>query len=284
VPLAPGDVESCGSGCVDGRGHHPLDPAAGAGSPVPGDRGWRARVARWQVDGAGVGETPARGFRDPRGHVETRSARGGHQRCRHRRRGERAPAHDQPGAWRLPLAQLPLPGSPAHAVSPQRLAGEQRATSVNGQRCCNGGASARSAIDGDVIWYSTTDGIVGVDTRALGALPTAPPATVVAVEHDGKSFFGSSFELDQGTRDLTVHYTAPYLRIGTMRFRYQLEGYDTGWQNADVRREAFYTHLPAGNYRFRVAATLPGATGYGAEASVVIRITPRWYERVVVRA
>ena len=187
------------------------------------------------------------------------------------------------GAWRLPLAQLPLPGSPAHVVSPQRLAGEQRATNVNGQRCCNGGAGARSAIDGDVIWYSTTDGIVGVDTHALGALPTAPPATVVAVEHDGKSFFGRSFELDQGTRDLTVHYTAPYLRIGTMRFRYQLEGYDTGWQNADVRREAFYTHLPAGNYRFRVAATLPGATGYGTEASVVIRILPRWYERAVVR-
>ena len=188
------------------------------------------------------------------------------------------------GAWRLPLADLPLPGSPERMVSPQRLVGEQRASSINGARCCNGGASARSAIDGHVIWYSTTDGIIGVDTRALGALPSAPRAMVVAVKHDGQRFSGPSFELDQGSRDLTINYTAPYLRPGTLRFRYRLEGYDTSWQQADVRREAFYTHLPAGNYRFRVAATLPGAAGYGPEADIVIRVTPFWYERLEVRA
>ncbi|MEO9077930.1 MAG: diguanylate cyclase [Rhodanobacter sp.] len=197
--------------------------------------------------------------------------------------GDELYASSAVGAWRLPLAELPLPGSPARTVSPQPLAGEQRATSVNGLRCCNGGARARSAVDGDVIWYSTTDGIVGLDTRALGAMPTAPPATVVSVDHDGKSFSGRSVELDQGTRDLTISYTAPYLRLGTLRFRYQLEGYDTDWQNADVRREAFYTHLPAGDYRFRVAATLPGAAGYGPEADIFIQVTPRWYERVALR-
>ncbi|MEO6801275.1 MAG: diguanylate cyclase [Rhodanobacter sp.] len=188
------------------------------------------------------------------------------------------------GAWRLPFAQLPMPGSPERSVSPQRLAGEQRSTSANGLRCCNGGASARSAVDGHVIWYSTTDGILGLDTRALGALPTAPAATVVGVEHDGQRFSGPSFKLDQGTRDLTINYTAPYLRPGTLRFHYQLEGYDTGWRDADVRREAFYTHLPAGDYRFRVAATLPGADGYGPEADINIQVRPLWYERLYVRA
>ncbi|HZX72614.1 MAG TPA: diguanylate cyclase [Rhodanobacter sp.] len=187
------------------------------------------------------------------------------------------------GAWRLPLAELPVPGSPERMVSPQRLAGEQRATAANSLRCCNGGASARSAVDGSVIWYSTTDGLLGVDTRVLGALPTAPPATVVAVEHDGRRFAGPSFELDEGTRDLTINYTAPYLRPGTLRFRYRLEGYDTEWRDADVRREAFYTHLPAGDYRFRVAATLPGAAGYGPEADIDIRVKPFWYERLDVR-
>lgn len=187
------------------------------------------------------------------------------------------------GAWRLPLAELTVPGSPERTVSPQLLAGEQRSTSVNALRCCNGGASARSVVDGDVIWYSSTDGIVGVDTRILGALPAAPPARVVAIEHDGKRYSGPSFELDQGTRDLTVNYTAPYLRPGNLRFRYRLDGYDTDWQHADIRREAFYTHLPAGEYRFRVAATLPGAPGYGPEADIVIQVTPHWYERRAVR-
>ncbi|MEO7051633.1 MAG: diguanylate cyclase [Rhodanobacter sp.] len=187
------------------------------------------------------------------------------------------------GAWRLPLAELPVPGSPERTVSPQLLAGEQRPTSANSLRCCNGGASARSVVVGDVIWYSTTDGLVGVNTRTLGALPTAPTARVVAIEHDGERYSGASFELDQGTRDLTVNYTAPYLRPGSLRFRYRLEGYDTDWQHADARREAFYTHLPAADYRFRVAATLPGAAGYGSEADIVIQVKPRWYERLAVR-
>ncbi|MEO9079656.1 MAG: diguanylate cyclase [Rhodanobacter sp.] len=187
------------------------------------------------------------------------------------------------GAWRLPLADLPLPGSPHRIVSPQRLAGEQRITSVIPLHCCNGGASARSAVDGDLIWYSTTDGLLALDLRALGALPTAPAATVASIEHDGQQLSGPKFELEQGTRDLTIHYTAPYLRMGTLRFRYSLEGYDTGWQDAGMRREVSYTHLPAGTYRFHVAATLPGAAGYGPEATIVIYVRPRWYERNAVR-
>lgn len=187
------------------------------------------------------------------------------------------------GVWRLPLAQLPLPGTSPQRVSPQRLAGEPRLTTRNSLHCCNGGASARSAVDGDTLWYSTTDGILQLDTGAMGARPVAPAASVVSFEHDGALSFASSFTLDHGTRDLTIGYTAPYLGVGNLRFRYQLEGYDTHWQQADLRREAFYTHLPAGDYRFRVAAMLPGADGYGPEATVEVRVSPRWYELLVTR-
>ena len=37
-----------------------------------------------------------------------------------------------------------------------------------------------------------------------------------------------------GTRDLAITYTAPYLRIGALRFRYQLEGYDKEWIYTDA--------------------------------------------------
>ena len=198
-------------------------------------------------------------------------------------RGDQLYVSSMAGVWRLPLADLPLPGAPPRQVSPQRLAGEQRSTTVKSLHCCNGGASARSAIVGDVIWYSTSDGILALDTRELGDPPSAPPARVVSVEHDGRIYQGAAIRLDEGSRDVTVNYTAPYLPIGTLRFRYRLEGYDTDWQIADVRREAFYTHLPAGDYRFRVAATLPGATGYGREAVMTISVTPYWYEELFVR-
>ncbi|OOG49446.1 ligand-binding sensor domain-containing diguanylate cyclase [Rhodanobacter sp. C01] len=188
------------------------------------------------------------------------------------------------GAWRLPLAQLPLPGSPVRQVVPQLLAGEARTTSLHNAHCCNGGASARSLVVGDVIWFSTTDGALGVDTRVLLAQPKSPDAKIESIEHEGHQFPTESFDLSQGARDLAIHYTAPYLRVGDLRFRYQLEGYDADWQDAGARRVAFYTHLPPGKYRFRVAVSLSGAPTFGQEADLAIRVEPHWYERVLVRA
>ncbi|OOG53764.1 hypothetical protein B0E48_15950 [Rhodanobacter sp. C03] len=187
------------------------------------------------------------------------------------------------GAWRLPLAQLPLPGSPARQIAPQLIAGEERVTSLHNVHCCNGGAGARSLIDGDVIWYSTTDGALGLNTRELGTLPKPPAAAIESVEHAGLMLPGEPLDLHDDARDVAIHYTAPYLRVGTLRFRYRLEGYDTDWQDAGVRRSAFYTHLPPGKYRFRVAATLAGAPGFGPEAELAIRVEPLWYERALVR-
>lgn len=187
------------------------------------------------------------------------------------------------GVWRLPLAQLPLPGSPVSRVVPQLLAGQERATSLRNTHCCNGGGGARSLVDGDFIWYSTTDGALGLNTRALSVQPKAPAAWVESIEHDGRQFPGAAFDLRHGARDLAITYTAPYLRIGTVRFRYRLEGYDATWQEAGSRRTAFYTHLPPGKYRFRVAATLAGAPGFGPEAGVDIQVTPQWYELALVR-
>jgi signal transduction histidine kinase len=58
-----------------------------------------------------------------------------------------------------------------------------------------------------------------------------------------------------GTQRLEFRYTgidfkAPEL----MQFRYKLEGFDTEWINAGTRREAVYTSIPPGEYRFRVSA------------------------------
>lgn len=188
------------------------------------------------------------------------------------------------GVWRLPLAMLPLPGTPIRRVSPQRLAGEDRDTSLRNAKCCNGGAGARSLVDGKLIWYATTDGALSLDTRALGTDPDSPPAVIESVEHEGHQLPQHLFVLAPGQRDLAINYTAPYLRIGQLAFRYQLVGYDKEWQAAGQRRTAFYTHLPPGDYRFRVAAQLAGAQTFGPEADLVIRVEPVWYERGLVHA
>ena len=187
------------------------------------------------------------------------------------------------GAWRMLLDQLPLPGGTEARMSPQIVAGVVLDSNVRGVRCCNGGGGGRSLIDGKSIWYSTTDGALRLDIPALGALPVSPAARVESIEHAGEQYPARSFDVNDDARDLVFHYTAPYLPTGVLQFRYRLEGYDSDWEDAGTRRSAFYTHLPPGKYRFRVAAMLAGAAAYGAEADIAVRIRPRWYEHELVR-
>ncbi|MEO7149290.1 MAG: diguanylate cyclase [Rhodanobacteraceae bacterium] len=187
------------------------------------------------------------------------------------------------GVWRLPLAQLPLPGSPARPVAPQLTAGQGGDGSMQHVRCCNGGAGARSLIDGDAIWYSTVSGALRLDVKTLGRHPQPPSALIESVERDHRNLRAEAVEVREGPRDLAIHYTAPWLRVEALHFRYRLDGYDTGWQNAGDRRTAFYTHLPPGHYRFRVAAAIAGDTQFGPEADLPIEIAAYWYERDAVR-
>ena len=61
-------------------------------------------------------------------------------------------------------------------------------------------------------------------------------------------------KLSPGERkNLEFHYTGlSFVVPARLTFRYTLEGFDKRWIDAGTRREAFYTNLPAGNYRFRV--------------------------------
>jgi diguanylate cyclase (GGDEF)-like protein len=187
------------------------------------------------------------------------------------------------GVWRLPLSQLPLPGSPRQRVTPQLIAGQGRDGSMQHVRCCNGGAGSRSLIDGHAIWYTTVSGALRLDADALGPHPHAPAAVIEAVVHGGRQFPAQPFELDDGARDLSIQYTAPYLRVAALHFRYELQGYDNGWQDAGDRRASFYTHLPPGHYTFRVAAAFLGDRHFGPEADLAINVPPHWYERDMVR-
>jgi len=62
------------------------------------------------------------------------------------------------------------------------------------------------------------------------------------------------------------------------RFRYKLEGYDSDWQDAGNRRQAFYGHLPPGNYRFRVIASNNSGVWNETGASIDISIPPAYYQ------
>jgi signal transduction histidine kinase len=65
-----------------------------------------------------------------------------------------------------------------------------------------------------------------------------------------------------------------------MTFRYILEGYDRDWHDAGTRREASYTNLPPGDFRFRVTACNADGTCNESGESVAFLLVPSFYERV----
>src|SRR5262249_8547380 len=63
-----------------------------------------------------------------------------------------------------------------------------------------------------------------------------------------------------------------------VRFRYRLEGADANWRDAGIRREAFYTNLRPGAYRFQVIAS--NNDGIWNEEGAVCKFTilPAFYQ------
>ena len=110
------------------------------------------------------------------------------------------------------------------------------------------------------LWFVYSDGVSAIDPHHLPLNKLAPPVHVEEITGDNRTYNAPSdviadVRLPALTRDLEIDYTALSLVAPEQnRFRYKLEGHDRDWQDAGNRRQAFYTDLAPGNYRFRVIA------------------------------
>jgi len=63
-----------------------------------------------------------------------------------------------------------------------------------------------------------------------------------------------------------------------VRFKYKLEGIDSDWVDAGPRRMAYYTHLPPGQYRFRVMAMNNDGVWNEEGATFEFYLAPHFYQ------
>ncbi|HET9832895.1 MAG TPA: two-component regulator propeller domain-containing protein [Vicinamibacterales bacterium] len=139
--------------------------------------------------------------------------------------------------------------------------------------------SAVQGVDGR-LWFSTIDGVVWVDPKRLPINLLAPPVVIRSIAANGKTLPpNDGVQLAIGTRDLQIDYTALSLSIPErVRFRFRLDGFDREWHDAGTRRQAFYTNLRPGSYRFRVAAANNDGVWNEAGATVQFAILPAFYQ------
>ena len=141
------------------------------------------------------------------------------------------------------------------------------------------------------LWFATTLGVAWLDPSAVPRNPTPPPVAIRRLAAGAKSWpAGPDLRLPIRTTNLRIEYTALSLSIpDRVRFRYRLTGSDTGWTDAGERREAFYTNLGPGTYRFQVAAANEDGVWNEQGAAVDFTIPPaitqtRWFLLVWVAA
>ena len=133
------------------------------------------------------------------------------------------------------------------------------------------------------LWFATTNGLVVVDPNHLASDTIPPPVEITSIVINGKRVApeqGIHLGPSPADRNLEVRYAGlSFVSPEKVTFRYKLDGYDKTWTEAGNRREAFFTNLPPGNFRFLVLAR--NADGVWSKNAAVLSfaVDPRFYQR-----
>jgi signal transduction histidine kinase len=132
-----------------------------------------------------------------------------------------------------------------------------------------------------MLWFLTENGAAIVDPREVRVNHAPPLASIERISADDR-ILDPAPHLELGPRisRIQIEYTAPSLGgSAKVRFRYKLEGFDSEWMDAGIRRQAFYTNLPPGNYLFRVSAENNGVWNQ-SDATWEFSVRPTFYQTV----
>lgn len=177
------------------------------------------------------------------------------------------------GIYRVSTATLRKAFDDPHRPVPRTFFGEQDGlrSHTNGED----GTQALEAGDGR-IWFLTRQGPVWIDPGALTSNPVAPTVIIRGLTSGDRHFTDpAGIKLASGTRNLSIDYTALSLSVpNRVAFRYKLEGVDRDWVDPGLRRQAFYTNLGPGRYRFHVIAANDNDVWNHKGAVLDFEITP----------
>jgi signal transduction histidine kinase/ligand-binding sensor domain-containing protein len=158
------------------------------------------------------------------------------------------------GVARVPAAELRRAlRDPAHRVRVERF--DLRDGLAGSAPQVRPLPSAVAGTDGR-LWFTSGGGVAWIDPRRIRRNVHPPPVRILSLQAGGQEYPPARrVVLPRRTTELQVAYTAPGLAApDRVRFRYRLLGGAAGWQDAGTRREAIYTNLGPGSYRFHVVA------------------------------
>ena len=186
---------------------------------------------------------------------------------------------------------LDLASGNIRAVYPQRFG---RTDGMASEECTGGFCPSGLKTQSGLLWFPTLKGVAVINPRAQPDTARIPIILLEEVIIDGlpvPNFHspgsmpkpGSTGTAAGKPRSLPLRITPGKHRVefrftavnfdapDSIRFRYRLESLDSDWVEAGSRRTAFYSYLPPGDYRFRVAAC--NSDGVWSESESGLQLT-----------
>lgn len=147
---------------------------------------------------------------------------------------------------------------------------------------CNGGLWPSGARDAQGLFYFPTQmGLAIINPEKMQVVEQAPNVVIenLSVNHQLQNAVGT-VTLRPSQTDLEINYIAlSHTKPEQITFSYKLDGVDADWQSVGLRRTAYYTHLPPGDYIFRVKARNSDGIESQKHAEVHVVVVPPFYRQ-----
>lgn len=130
------------------------------------------------------------------------------------------------------------------------------------------------------VWFSMNRGISVVEPVRATSDSAPVLAQIQLVSADGAAIeMNGSIRLPPGRQRIKFSYIGLSLSAPErVRYRYRLDGFDRGWSEPVTTRDAIYTNLGPGSYRFRVIASNSDGIWNENGPSLRFYIAPEFYQ------
>ncbi|WP_433966861.1 two-component regulator propeller domain-containing protein [Tunturiibacter gelidiferens] len=141
------------------------------------------------------------------------------------------------------------------------------------------------------IWFSLSGGLSVVNASQINdnSVPALPHIEAITADNNAPNL-AAYVQIPPSPRRITFVYTGLSLAVpARIRFRYFLEGFDSNWSQPVAAREAVYTNLGPGRYRFRLVASNSEGLWNGPETAIALNVAPAydqtyWFRLLCVAA
>jgi PAS domain S-box-containing protein len=153
---------------------------------------------------------------------------------------------------------------------------------ADGLQSTEGVKRSRSVVSDSAgrIWFSLNSGLSVVNPSQINdnSFPALPHIEAITAD-DNPVNLAASIRIPPSPRRITFAYTGLSLAVpGRIRFRYFLENFDNNWSQPVAAREAVYTNLGPGSYRFRLVASNSEGLWNGPETVIALNVALAYYQ------